>query len=83
MFALCSIDKFGEVNLKCNPEKSVELREQFSQIRPAFHMNKMHWNSVNAIELQNKFVEELILDSYKLVVSGLTNKEKSEIELGI
>ena len=82
MFALCSISEFGEVNLKCDPERSVELREEYSQIRGAYHMNKKHWNSVDVLTLQNPFIEELVLHSYGLVKSGLTKKEKSEIELG-
>ncbi len=82
MFALCSISEFGEVNLKCDPERAVELREEYSQIRGAYHMNKKHWNSVDVLTLQNAFIEELVLHSYDLVKSGLTKKEKSEIELG-
>jgi predicted DNA-binding protein (MmcQ/YjbR family) len=82
MFALCSISEFGEVNLKCDPERAVELREEYSQIRGAYHMNKKHWNSVDVLTLQNAFIKELVLHSYGLVKSGLTKKEKSEIELG-
>jgi len=82
MFALCSISEFTEVNLKCDPEKAIELREEYSQIRGAFHMNKKHWNSVDVLNLQNTFIEELVLHSYDLVKLGLTKKEKSEIELG-
>lgn len=82
MFALCSISEYGEVNLKCEPERSVELREQYSQIKGAFHMNKTHWNSVNVFELPINFIEELIIHSYKEVVKGLSKKEKSEIDFG-
>ena len=82
MFALCSISEFGEVNLKCDPERAIQLREEYSQIRGAFHMNKKHWNSVDVLTLQNAFIEELVLHSYDLVKLGLTKKEKSEIELG-
>jgi predicted DNA-binding protein (MmcQ/YjbR family) len=82
MFALCSISEFGEVNLKCDPERALELREEYSQIRGAYHMNKKHWNSIDVLTLQNAFIEELVLHSYELAKSGLTKKEKSEIELG-
>lgn len=82
IFALCSISEFAEVNLKCDPEKAIELREEYSQIRGAYHMNKKHWNSVEVLSLQKSFIEELVLHSYNLVKSGLTKKEKSEIELG-
>jgi predicted DNA-binding protein (MmcQ/YjbR family) len=82
MFALCSISEFGEVNLKCDPERAIQLREEYIQIRGAFHMNKKHWNSVDVQTLQNAFIEELVSHSYDLVKLGLTKKEKSEIELG-
>jgi predicted DNA-binding protein (MmcQ/YjbR family) len=83
MFALCSISDFGDVNLKCDPEKAIELREEYSQIKGAFHMNKKHWNSVDVKSLKNDLIEELVIHSYKLVKAGLNRKEKSEIELGI
>jgi predicted DNA-binding protein (MmcQ/YjbR family) len=82
MFALCSISEFGRVNLKCDPEKAIELREEYSQIIGAYHMNKKHWNSVDVLDLKNSFIEDLVIHSYDLVKQGLTKIEKSEIELG-
>jgi predicted DNA-binding protein (MmcQ/YjbR family) len=80
MFALCSIEDFGEVNLKCDPEKAVELREQYPQINPGFHMNKKHWNTVQLEGLSHEFIKELIRHSYEQVKSGLSKKEKLELE---
>ena len=42
IFALCSITNFNSVNLKCDPEQAIELRERFEAVRPGFHMNKKH-----------------------------------------
>ncbi|HEY1047013.1 MAG TPA: MmcQ/YjbR family DNA-binding protein [Bacteroidia bacterium] len=83
MFALCSIDEFGSVNLKCDPERSIELREKFPQITPGYHMNKQHWNSVVLEGLPHDFIKELIRHSYSLVKDSLSKKLQKEIELGI
>ncbi|UII24162.1 MmcQ/YjbR family DNA-binding protein [Fulvivirga ligni] len=81
MFALTDVDLFTSVNLKCDPEKAVQLREQHAAIQPGYHMNKNHWNTVLMDgTLSDKFVKELINDSYTLVVSGLTKKLKGELE---
>ena len=84
MFALSSLYQWekGEpsVNLKCNPDYALELRAQYGDIKPAFHMSKVHWNTVviNS-EVPDKFVKELIDDSYDLVFKSLTKKIQSEI----
>ena len=84
MFALSSLIKWekGEpsVNLKCNPEYAQELRANYDGIKPAFHMSKVHWNTVviNG-EVSDKFVKELIDDSYELVFKSLTKKSQNEI----
>ena len=82
MFALCGIDDFGRVNLKCDPERSIELRELHPEITPGYHMNKTHWNSVLVGELPDKLVKELIRHSYELVKSSLPKKIQAEIALG-
>lgn len=84
MFALSSLNQWekGEpsVNLKCNPDYALELRAQYGDIKPAFHMSKVHWNTVviNS-EVPDKFVKEMIDDSYDLVFKSLTKKIQSEI----
>lgn len=70
------------VNLKCNPELAIFLRENYKAVIPGYHMNKKHWNTVylnNDLEL--KKVYELIDHSYQLVFGSLTKKEKEKIEL--
>lgn len=83
MFALCGINDFSGINLKCDPEKAIELREQYYQIKPGFHMNKKHWNTVSVDGLQQQLIIELIDHSYNLVKSSLTKKDRAELELGI
>ncbi|MFI8822583.1 MmcQ/YjbR family DNA-binding protein [Streptomyces sp. NPDC053431] len=72
MFALSWLD--GDpltVNLKCDPEDAVRLREEYPAIAPGYHMNKRHWNTVSVGELPDRMVRELVEDSYDLVVAGL------------
>lgn len=83
MFALCDIENFGSVNLKCDPIKAEELREKYPQITGGYHMNKKHWNTVDLEGLPHPFVKQLIRDSYELVRSRLTKKLQMEIELDI
>ncbi len=63
------------VNLKADPERSLEWREMHHQIIPGFHMNKKHWNTVFIEDgLDDKFIIELIDHSYSLIIKGLTRK---------
>ena len=84
IFALSSLSQWEKneqaVNLKCDPERAQELRAEYDEIKPGFHMSKVHWNTV-AInsEVPDKFVKELIDDSYQLVFKSLTKKIQSEI----
>ncbi len=76
VFALCSLNDFQSINLKCNPEKAIELREEYPQIKPGYHMNKTHWNTVYIECLSSTLLIELIDHSYELVKAKLTQKEK-------
>ena len=69
IFLLLSLDDEPlQFNVKCNPEKAIELRETYDSIIPGYHMNKKHWNTVIVDgKLPNKFLNEQILHSYKLV----------------
>jgi predicted DNA-binding protein (MmcQ/YjbR family) len=72
MFALCDIESYDGVNLKCDPERAVELREQFFGIQPGYHMSKKHWNTITpASDVPMSLWTELIDHSYALVLSGL------------
>ncbi|MEV7670361.1 MmcQ/YjbR family DNA-binding protein [Streptomyces sp. NPDC007872] len=72
LFALSSLDSEPlKVNLKCDPEEAVRLREEHPAIVPGYHMNKRHWNTVTVDQLPDRTVRELVEDSYDLVVAGL------------
>jgi predicted DNA-binding protein (MmcQ/YjbR family) len=76
MFLLLSLDSNPpEFNVKCSPDKALELRARYANVKPGFHMNKTHWNTVIADHsLSTKLIEEWINDSYELIVSGLPKK---------
>lgn len=81
MFALTSPDDFpATVNLKCDPDRAIELRDKFESIRPGWHMNKKHWNTVTLDgTLPPELVRELIEHSYELVVEGLPGKVRMQL----
>jgi len=81
MFALADVDEFISINLKCLPDLAIELREQYHSVNPGYHMNKVHWNTVDVNgDLPDQKLYELIDLSYNLVVKGLTKKQKEELE---
>lgn len=81
MFALCNIDNFKTFNLKCDPEKSIELRELYSGIIPGWHMNKKHWNTgYPESDVPDNRQFEFMDHSHELVVMGLTKKLKEELK---
>lgn len=72
IFALMNVDHFEYVNLKCEPARAIDLREQYSGIRPGYHMNKQHWNSVYAgQDVPDQLFYELALHSYELIKASL------------
>jgi predicted DNA-binding protein (MmcQ/YjbR family) len=81
MFALTVPDDFpARINLKCDPERSVVLREDHAAITPGYHMNKRHWNTVVLDNsLPSKLVKELIDHSYDLVVASLPKAERAKL----
>jgi len=82
MFALAGIENDPvSVNLKCDPEDALILRSQFPAIRPGYHMNKDHWNTIilnDSLELD--LFKKLVSDSYALVVSKLTKKVQTDLK---
>lgn len=77
MFALSGLDSTEcEVNLKCDPDWAIELREAHpDDIQPGYHMNKKHWNTVQCERgLDGAFLRKLIDHSYDLIVSSLPKK---------
>ncbi|MCX8051960.1 MAG: MmcQ/YjbR family DNA-binding protein [Chlorobi bacterium] len=73
MFALVGLDHVPpRLNLKCDPARAIELREQYPAITAGYHMNKRHWNTVLLDgSVPQQLVEELIVGSYRLVVGKL------------
>ena len=80
MFALTNVEGFESVNLKVNPEYGVELRDRYTSVLEAYHMNKKHWITV-IIDgtVPDRLVKTLIDGSYDLVVSGFTKSQKSTL----
>ena len=81
MFTLTDITSFNSVNLKCDPEIAVELREEYDYVRPGFHMNKKHWNTIDITwQLEDVLLSQWIDDSYNLVVQTLPKKAKETLK---
>lgn len=80
MFALIDVDLFESVNLKCDPEEAIRLREKFEAVKPGYHMNKKHWNTIEFDgSLSDKEIFHWVNHSYDLVVSKLPNKIREEV----
>ena len=81
MFALADIELFDSVNLKCDPERAIQLREAHSGIRPGWHMNKTNWNTVEVqSDVPDALMYELIDHSYEQVVEGLPKKIRDALQ---
>ena len=80
LFALTDVEEFESINLKCDPVKSLELQEEFEEVKPGYHMNKKHWITVETRgRLNDAFLKELIETSYKLVIKGLPKKSREQL----
>ncbi|MDR9419384.1 MmcQ/YjbR family DNA-binding protein [Gracilimonas sp.] len=81
MFALTNVDTFESINLKCDPVEALELRAAYHEIKPGYHMNKKHWNTVSTKgSLQDDFIKDLVQHSYELVVQNLPKKFKKKLK---
>jgi predicted DNA-binding protein (MmcQ/YjbR family) len=78
MFVLMNLDSELSVNLKCDPDKALELRERYTSVLPGYHMNKRYWNTVMVDNtIPDRLLKEWIDHSYDEVVKGLPiNKQK-------
>lgn len=82
IFALAPLDDFSTINLKCDPERAIELRERHSGIVPGYHMNKQHWNTVDVTgSVPRKLLLELIDHSYELVRGSLPKKTQALLRM--
>lgn len=80
MFALIGLELADRANLKCNPERALELRATYSGVKPGYHMSKVHWNTVHFFEdVPEPILRELVAHSYELVVASLPKKVRTEL----
>ncbi len=81
MFALLPLDAPDGITLKCDPEKAIELRERYASVKPAWHFNKKHWNTVffEPPVLTDDQIRQLIDHSYRLVVAKLPKAVRSRL----
>lgn len=80
MFCATNVNTFEFINVKCDPDKAIQLREQYEDVTPGYYMNKAHWNSVKTTgKLSDAMIQEWISDSYHLVVASLPKKIQKEL----
>jgi predicted DNA-binding protein (MmcQ/YjbR family) len=81
MFALSALERTPlEVSVKCEPELAVALRRSYPAIRPGYHLNKRHWNTITLDgSLSDRLVCEFVEDSYDLVVSALPARVREQL----
>lgn len=81
IFLIANLNTPVSINIKCDPEKAVEIREKYDAVTPGYHMNKLHWNT---IEFNSSISDEEILewidDSYNLIVQGLKKADKEKLK---
>lgn len=83
MFALIPLERGNEIALKCDPERALELREEWEEITGAYHMNKTHWNTVRVDgRVPNALIQDLIDHSYTLVVATLKKADREALSRG-
>ncbi len=81
MFALLNLESDHSINLKCNPEKAIELRAHYDFVLPGYHMSKKHWNTIVLDgRVSDSLLREWIDESYNLIVAGFPKKVKDEYE---
>jgi predicted DNA-binding protein (MmcQ/YjbR family) len=82
MFALVMLDgEPGFVNLKCDPDLALELRARYAAVRPGYHANKRHWNSVDLDgSIEGVELQEMIEHSHALIVKALPRADRARIQ---
>lgn len=81
VFLITNIDGHPlQFNVKCHPEKALELRERYTCVMPGYHMNKKHWNTIIADgSVSSKLLQEWITDSYDLIVNKLSKQLRQQL----
>ncbi len=81
MYVLTDVDVFDSINVKCDPEKAVELRERYEEVTPGYHMSKTHWNTVRTDgSLSDRLLFEWVDESYRLVAAGLPSSKRNRLK---
>ena len=76
MFALIDLQIPDTINLKCEPENAIALRERYDEVQPGYHMNKKHWNTISLMgTLTQNQITQFINDSYDLVLKSVPRKK--------
>ena len=84
IFALTSLDTTPfSINLKCDPERAAQLREEYDCVQPGYHMNKKHWNTITVnSDMPDTEIFQWIQHSYDLVAAALPKKLKEALQNG-
>jgi len=81
IFCLTDLEGDLSINVKNEPEKNIELREEYRAIKPGYHMNKVHWNTIEIDgSIPDDFIKNLIDESYDLIVMKLKRKEQQKLK---
>lgn len=81
LFLLTSLSQGDRFNVKCDPERAIELREQHTEVQPGYHMNKKHWNTVHTNgSLSRREICDMIDHSYDLVLKTLPKNIREQIK---
>jgi predicted DNA-binding protein (MmcQ/YjbR family) len=81
MFCLANMNPPYSINLKCDPELAIELREKYDSVLPGYHMNKEHWNTIDLSGgVRDNLILEWIDNSYDLIVESLPKKLRAELD---
>lgn len=81
MFALTNLSGEFTLNLKCDPERAIQLREEFPAVIPGYHMNKQHWNTVIIDgSIEDEILREWIDHSYDLIVASLPRQKRDSLQ---
>lgn len=80
IFAMADITLFESINLKCDPEQAILLREQYPAVQPGYHMNKKHWNTILMDgAIPDRLLQQWIDDSYHLVIEKMPKKISQQL----
>jgi predicted DNA-binding protein (MmcQ/YjbR family) len=81
MFALLALNEIPPAaNLKCDPDRALELRDRYEDVRPGYHMNKKHWNTVQLVGgIPDSEIRKMIDHSYGLVVQSLPKRAQEKL----